>query len=285
MIELVDTHAHLNFEDYEVDLEAVLERAKNAGVIKIVVPSSEMSSAVRALEIAHEQSNIFAAIGAHPLYVTGAGGLYHEDGSPQGFYTKSDGDPQSIFYLQEFEKMLADKKTVAVGEIGLDYFESAHRENPINRELQLEVLKKCLELAIKHNKPAIVHLRTSKNSADAFLDFLNLAGRLNGNLRAVVHCYSGDFKMAQKILAAGFYISFTNLTFYNQSIQETFKQIDLNKVMVETDSPFLSPNKEIYRNEPAFVKIIAEKLADLRGISLVELADITTKTAEEFFGI
>ncbi|MDD3774307.1 MAG: TatD family hydrolase, partial [Patescibacteria group bacterium] len=242
MIELVDTHAHLNFIDFDKNLKSVLTRAKAAGISKIVVPSSELISARKALEISTQFKNVFAAVGIHPLYVIGAGGLFVEDGSPQGFYTKSGGKPTSVFYLKEFEEMLGSKYVVAIGEIGLDYYESPHRENPVNRELQLEVLQKNFELAIKYNKPAIVHLRTSKNSSDAFEDFLGVANKFSDKLKAVIHCYSGDLKIAKKIIDAGFYISFTNLTFYNLAIQNTFKKIDLSRVMLETDSPFLSPN-------------------------------------------
>lgn len=284
-MQLIDTHAHLNFADFNKDLELVLKRAQKSGVGKIIVPSSEKNSAKCALEISSQYQNIFAAIGVHPLYITGAGSLFVENGAPRGFYLKSDNNPATIFYLREFEEMLNNQRVVAIGEIGLDYFEPDQRKNLVNRELQLEVLQKNFELAIKYNKPVIVHLRTSKNSNDAFLDFLEVVNKFIGKLRAVIHCYSADFKIAQKLIEVGFYISFTNLTFYNEATKKTFQKIDLNRVMLETDSPFLSPKKDAERNEPAFLKIIAQKLADLRGISFEELSRITTKNAESFFGI
>jgi TatD DNase family protein len=284
-IRLVDTHSHLNFVDYDSDLKEVILRAKKAGVSKIIVLSSEHVSAQRAVEISQKYLHIYAAIGVHPLYLTGAGSLFTEDGSPQGFYTKSDDQPVNIFYIKDFEELLRNAEVKAIGEVGLDYFESADRENPINRELQMEVLEKMLNLAVKFKKPAIVHLRTSKKSTDAFDDFLEIVNRLDKKPKVVVHCFSGDKVIAKKLLDAGFYISFTNLTFYSEKTKEAFIKIPLSNVMLETDSPFLSPKKDVKRNEPAFLKDVAQKLADLRNMSLEELAAITTKNAEEFFGI
>src|ERR1035437_3864280 len=102
-IKLVDTHSHLNFNDYDSDLKEVIERAQKAGIEKIIVPSSEHVSANRAVEISQKYPYIYAAIGVHPLYLTGAGSLFTEDGSPQGFYTKSDDQPVNIFYVKDFE--------------------------------------------------------------------------------------------------------------------------------------------------------------------------------------
>lgn len=284
-MELIDTHSHLNFEDYNSDLKVVINRAKKAGIAKIIVPSSEHTSAHRAVEIAEQYENIYAAIGVHPLYLTGAGSLFIDDGSPQGFYTQSDAHPTEIFYMLDFEDLMKNPRVVAIGEIGLDYFESPNREHKVNRELQQEVLTKMFELAIKFNKPAICHIRTSKNSTDAFDDFLNITSRLQQKPKIVVHCFSGDEAISQKLLAAGFYISFTNLTFYSEKTKNAFNKISLDRVMLETDSPFLSPRSDMRRNEPAFLKEIAQKLADLRGMSLDELTSITTRNANEFFGI
>jgi TatD DNase family protein len=284
-MELIDTHSHLNFEDYHSDLKEVITRAKKAGISKIVVPSAEHVSAHRAVEISEHYENIYAAVGVHPLYLTGAGSLFIDDGSPQGFYTQSDAHPTNIFYMKDFEELLKNDRVVAIGEIGLDYFQSSDREHSVNRELQQEVLAKMFDLAIQFDKPAICHIRTSKNSTDAFMDFLAITSRLDQKPKIVVHCFSGDQEIAQKILAAGFNISFTNLTFYSEKTKEAFKKIPLSNVMIETDSPFLSPKKDTRRNEPAFLREIAQKLADLRGVSLNKLASITTKNANKFFRI
>jgi len=282
---LIDTHAHLNFKEFESDLPQVLKRANNVGIKKIVMPSSEEESAKRALKIVQNNPQVFAAIGVHPLYLVGAGSLFVEDGSPQGFYTKDHSGIEDVFYLKDFEEMLVNPQVVAIGEIGLDYFSSPHRENPINRSLQLEVLEKMLQLAVEYKKPAILHIRTSKNSDDAFWDLINLVDRLDKKPKMVVHCFSGDLKISKELLARGFMISFTNLTFYMEKTKKAFSKIPLDKVMLETDSPFLCPFGNKPRNEPSYLLDIATKLADLRDISLKKFSKITTTNAQEFFGI
>lgn len=282
---LIDTHAHLNFNDFSPDVEGVIKEAKKTGVEKIIVPSANEETAHKALKQAQKYPELYAAIGVHPIYLAGAGSLFVEDGSPKGFYLKNHGQELSVFRLQDFVKLLNQEKVVAIGEVGLDYFASQQRPTPVNPELQLEVLKRFFILALEEQKPLILHIRPTKNSNDAFLDLINLAQNFSPLPKAVVHCYSGSWDIAEQLIALGFYLSFTYLTFYSQGAQETFQKMPLEKAMVETDAPFLSPKKEIKRNEPQFLPLIVEKLALLRKEDPEKIATITTNNAFSFFGL
>ncbi len=282
---LIDTHAHLNFSDFDVDLQEVIDKAKTVGVEKIIVPSADEETAKKGQTIAQQHPKVYAAIGVHPLYLAGAGSLFVEDGSPQGFYLQKGTQKLSVFRLRDFKKLLSHEKTVAIGEVGLDYFVSKGRPTPINRELQIEVLKRFFMLALEENKPLILHIRPSSNSYDAFEDLINLAQNFSPLPKAVVHCYSGNWEIAQQLIALGFYLSFTYLTFYSKGAQETFKNMPLEKIMLETDAPFLSPKKEIKRNEPGFLPLTVKKLAQLRGENEEKIATITTENAISFFNL
>jgi len=282
---LIDTHAHLNFSDFQNDLDGVLERAKQKGVEKIIVPSANKSTALESLNLSAKYPQIYSAIGVHPFYLAGAGGLFTENGSPIGFYLANGSKTQEVFHLNDFKQMLKNNKVVAIGEVGLDYFESSTRPTKVNKKAQSEILFKILGIALESNKPLILHIRPTANSMDAFLDLIKIAGKFSPLPRSVIHCYSGNWKIAQKLISLGFFLSFTQMTFYSQGSLETFAKTPLQRIMIETDSPFLSPYKEQKRNEPAFLKKIAKELAYAKGITLEELSSATSQTAKEFFNI
>ncbi|MCD6421830.1 TatD family hydrolase [bacterium] len=280
---LIDTHAHLNFEEFEKDLDAVLARAQKEGVEKIIVPSADKETAQKAIKLAEKYPQIYCAIGVHPLYLAGGGSLFVEDGSPQGFYL-ANGKSLEVFHLRDFLSFLQQPKVVAIGEVGLDYFVSSARPAPVNRGLQLEVLRKFFEIALEQDKPLIVHLRpSSKKSLDAFEDFIKLAQDFSPLPRGVVHCFSGPWSVAERLLALGFWLSFTHLSYLLPESKEVFVRAPENRIMLETDSPFLSPYKDKARNEPAFLRKIAENFALLKDTSAERLGEITSKNAEEFF--
>ncbi|MCC7429274.1 TatD family hydrolase [bacterium] len=250
---LFDTHAHLDFKAFEEDFEQVLERAKSSGVSLINTIGINLETSKNAIAIAEKHENIFATVGLHPCDL--------ETFSEENF--------------AEFERLLACKKVVAVGEIGLDYYHKNH-----SAELQHEIFRKYLRLAKKHNKAVVIHNR------DAGEDILRILREENVT-KGVMHCFSEDTKFAFDCIELGFFISFAGVvTFKNSNLYEVAKAIQLSKILVETDAPFLAPHPNRgKRNEPSFVKLTAQKIAEIKGISLEKTAETTTKNALELFGI
>lgn len=255
-MKLIDTHAHLDFPQFENDIDEVVENAKKAGVYKIVNIGCSAERAKKAIKIAEKYDNIFATVGLHP-----------SDLKEENFEKE----------FAEIEKLSTHPKVVAIGECGFDFFRKDKSEYP----LQKKILQMQINLAKKNKLPVVIHLRDCKKKA---LEFL----KENHNFKFVVHCFSEDVNFANEIINLGGMISFTGIvTFPNsQQVQEVVKNVSLEKIMIETDAPFLAPQKNRgQRCEPACVLDIAQKIAELKDISIEEVAKITTKNAEEFFGI
>lgn len=257
----IDTHAHLDFPDYKAEVTAVLGRAKEAGVEKIINVGVDFATSKKSVDLARQNPEVYAAIGLHP---DSAGDL----------------DMQTRSYLTA---LAGQKKVVAVGEIGLDYYylkrASQFAKYP-KREEQIFCFEQMLDLSIELRLPVIIHCREAES------DMLSILRSNKDNLVAVMHCFSGDYEYAKKILDMGFLISFTgNITFKNNSdITDVIKKIPLGSIMIETDCPFLAP--EPYRgkrNEPAYVVEVAKKIAEIKDMSLSEVERATSKRAESFF--
>lgn len=254
---LIDTHAHLNDRKFEKDFEGVIKRAKASDVNKIINIGYDLPSSLKAVEQAENHEMLFAAVGVHP-------------------HDAKDAD-ETVF--EELYNLCRNsRKVVAVGEIGLDYY-----RNLSSKEVQKKVFVYQINLAKQVNLPIVVHDR------DAHGDTLKIlkdepAGRIGG----VLHCFSGSWEMAKDCIDMGFYISIAGpVTFSNaRRLQEVAKNIPLERLLIETDCPYLTPQPHRgKRNEPAYVIHVAEKIAELKGISYETLADATTKNAEELFGI
>ncbi|MBP6930062.1 TatD family hydrolase [Patescibacteria group bacterium] len=253
---LIDTHAHLNFEAFKNDWEEVARRAFDGGIVSIINVGSNLETSKKAVAIAG--NNMFAAVGLHPI---------HAD--------------DEYFPQEIFSKLATNKKVVAIGETGIDLF---YHKN--NLKKQQQVFLKSISLANSVQIPIIVHCRNAKNEVFSILQ-KNMPQR-----GAVLHCYSEDWPFAQKLLKLGMHISFTANITQNSMVPgtlEAVKNIPLNKIMVETDSPYILPriqkNKKIKRNEPLFVKEVAQKIAQIKGISFSEVAQQTTENAVRFFGL
>lgn len=247
----IDTHSHLNFKVFNADYKDAILRANSVGVEKIIVVGSNLKTSKKALEIANKNENIFVAIGLHPIHVE------NED------------------FGLEFEKLAKNKKVVAIGETGLDYF---HIRD--NKEKQKDVFIKHLKLAQNVNKPVILHNR------DAGDDILSILTSQNTLPKGVMHCFSENLEFAKIIIDMGFLISFTGIITFtkNQDTLQVVKEIPLEKIMIETDCPYLTPNKyRGKRNEPAYVVEVAKKIAEIKKISLEKVEDITSKNAIELF--
>lgn len=258
---LVDTHCHLNFKAFHKDLNEVIERAKKAGVEKIIIPGAKLDSSHRAVEIAGEYRKIFAAVGIHPHHA-----LEETD-------------------FEELKKLAGNEKTVAIGEIGLDHHQYKNypeiTENAIKSQVYLFIEQ--LKIAHEFNKPVIIHCREAQS-----LLISEISGYMNknGNLRGVFHCFEGSAEYLKKVLELGFYIGFDgNITYpENRRLRELIVLVPPDRLLLETDAPYLTPqNYRGRRNEPMYLSDTLEFIARATGVSPEELAVQTTKNANSLF--
>jgi TatD DNase family protein len=257
---LIDTHAHLDYTDYDPDRAEVIARATAAGVTEIISIGTRIDSSTRAVELAENFPNIWATVGIHPSEV---------DEAPE----------DAVEHLRELAQ---SSRVVAIGEIGLDY----HRlpENPdeaqANKQRQADLFRRQLELTSELGLNAVIHQR------DSWDDTLKILSEFTGRVRGVFHCFGGTIEQAREVIELGHLVSFTGIvTFKNaRQVQATAQDIAFDQFMVETDCPYLAPVPDRgKRCEPAHTRRVAEQIAQLRGASLEEIAARTTETAREFF--
>jgi TatD DNase family protein len=253
---LWDSHCHLEDERFTGEVDAALARMAEAGVGRCICAGSDLDSSRRVADIAAAHANVYGVVGIHP----------HEAS------TFDEGT------LPALAALLQAPRIVGVGEIGLDYY---YDHSP--RDVQRDVFAKQLEFAFEHQKPAVFHVR------DAHGDVTDIFRAHKGRLPAgVLHCYTGSVESAREYLSMGFYISLSGtVTFPNaRNIHDVARYVPLDRLLMETDSPYLAPvPKRGQRNEPAYVRFVAQRVADLRGIPLEELAAQTTSNVETLYGI
>lgn len=256
-IQLTDSHAHIYGKEFLVDFDEMLSRAATAGVTTIIAVGADMESSRLAVELATRHENIYAAVGIHP-----------HDAS----------EVTEIDYIAIEALAMSSNKVVAIGEIGLDFYRD--RSPRIDQE---QVFRGFIRLAIKLSLPIIVHDRDAHERIMAILREED-AARVGG----VLHCFSGDAVMAAECVALGFYISIPGTVTYpnNNSLQEVVRQTRIENMLIETDSPYLTPVPHRgKRNEPAYVRLAAEKVAELKGLTLADVARITTLNSARLFRI
>lgn len=253
---LFDTHVHLNARQYTEDREEVIQRAFDNGVSHMVVVGFDRETIPLALEIAEKHESIYAAIGWHPVDAIDC----------------TDDD------LTWIENLTSHPKVVALGEMGLDYHWD---KSP--KEIQKEVFRKQIQLAKKVNLPIVIHNR------EATEDIIQILQEENAKeVGGIMHCYNDSVEYVQTCLDMNFYISLGGpVTFKNAPLpKEVAKEVPIERLLIETDAPFLAPHPyRGKRNEPAYVKLVAEKIAELREISLAELGKRTTENAFNLFEI
>ena len=255
---LIDTHAHLTMEQY-TDLDEVIKRASENGVLKIINASFDIASSEKGAELSGKYENLFFAAGIHPHHAETA----DEEG------------------MKKIRALAACPKAVAIGETGLD-----HYENPVPKEVQRRAFEAHLSLAAELGLPVILH---GRDAGEEMLDVIKATGlrpETKGGLKGVFHCFSEDEDYARKVFDLGFLVSFTAIiTFKNASkMREVVKYVPLDRMMLETDCPYLAP--QIFRgsrNEPSYVRFVAEKLAEIKGIPVAEVEKATTANAEGLF--
>jgi len=253
---LVDSHAHIDTSRFNADREAVIEAAVAGGVSRMVDPGCDLVSSQHAVALAKAHpGTVFAGVGVHPHDAT--------------TYTDEVG--------AQLRELAHEREVVAIGEFGLDYFRML---SP--RDVQRSVFCAHLQLARECNLPCIIHVR---DSHDDVVELLRAHGQ---GLRGVFHCFSGDVAQAEECLTfEGFMLSFAGpLTKQGNALPEVARMVPLDRVLVETDSPYLVPKPQrARRNEPLFVKYVAEKLAEIRGMTLAEVAQVTTANAVRLFSL
>ncbi len=256
---LIDTHTHLDFPQFDADREAVIQRAQAAGVGLMINVGADLESSRAAVALAEKYECIYAAVGVHP----------HEA-------KKLDGAA-----LAELRDLATHPQVVAVGEIGLDFYRDL---SP--RDVQRRAFQAQLAWAGRLGKPVIIHDREAHDEALAILtDWVAAAPERRCG---VFHCFSGDLAMARRAVALGFYLGVDGpITYQNaRKLPETVKWLPLDRLLIETDCPYLTPHPHRgKRNEPAYVRLVAERIAALKGISVEELAQATTANARRLFGL
>jgi TatD DNase family protein len=255
---LIDTHCHIHESDYPLDKSEVIERARKAGVNQIICVGTDTEDSCLALELAEKHDGVFAAIGVHPHYAN-----------------------RSLDEFSDFVKTVEfNEKIVAIGEIGLDY----HYSDSPSPEEQFKLLKQQIELALDYDLPIIFHVRDSYDDFWKVLDSI----KTNKPIRGVLHSFTDTIENAEEGLKRGFYISVNGIsTFTHDKLQkEMFDSIPLDKLLLETDAPWLTPyplRGKVKTNEPTFITEVAEYVSKSRNISFEEIARTTTANACSLF--
>jgi TatD DNase family protein len=273
-----DTHSHLNFKAFDEDRDEVIKRSL-ANDTWMINPSSNYKTSKLAVEIAQRyQPGVFAAVGLHPINCVMD-------------LSQADEDRLEELDIGKYRELAKMPKVVAIGEIGLDYWNEPKSKVKAEqfKQKQKEVFLAQLQLANELDLPVILHCRKAH---DDLIEILKLQ---TINYKLVVHCFTGSWKQAQEYLAMGFYLGFNGIIF-KIDITEVIKKIPLEKMLIETDCPYLTPpsarrspqgegGSELERNEPINVKYVAEKLAEIRGEKIERVAEITTQNAKNLFRI
>lgn len=254
---LIDTHAHLTMLNAEGDLTAVLERARQAGVDRWITIGTDITDSEAAVRVSGEHEGTYCTVGVHP----------HEAAERPGDY------------IERLRRLAEEEQVVAIGEIGLDYH---YDHSP--RDVQRRVFEEQLELAEEVGLPVVVHCREAMDDCLAGLDGWRCRDKV-----AVFHCFGGGVEETEAVMVRGYYVSYTGtLTFANAAAtREGAKEVPLDRVFVETDCPYLSPEpkRNVRPNEPALLVHTAAKLAEVHGMSVEEMVEITTQNSCVFFGL
>jgi len=272
---LTDTHCHLNLDKFDEDRDTVIQRARDAGVGRILIPALELDSSRAVIQLANSHPNIFAAVGFHPTDL-------------------KKWDKGSIENLRNL--VTREKKIVAIGEIGLDYY---WVKEPDEQARQREALRQQLQLAQELKMPVIIHMREENDAwfGQASIDLLEILSEWHKELQiqnhlltgkpGVLHSFNGTLETAQKAIAHNFYIGVTGPVTYKNAEEKrnVIKQTPLSRLLIETDAPYLSPVPHRgKRNEPAFVAHIADKIAEIHMTTRDQVAEITSSNANNLFG-
>lgn len=253
--QLIETHAHLDFDNFESDRADVIQRAFENGIQAIMNIGTDLPTSRFSVALAEQYPHIFAAVGIHP----------------------HDSHNVNQQALDELSQLYLNEKVVAIGEIGLDYFKMYQ---PV--DIQERAFQKQIELALELNAPIIIHSRSTDEETVAMLKKYKSTG-----WDGVFHCFPGNIEMADTVLEMGFYVSFTgSITFKNSKAAPVVKHVPLDRLLLETDCPFMTPVPHRgKRNEPAYVHFVGQKIAEIKGLSFEQVARQTTENAVRLFNL
>jgi TatD DNase family protein len=261
-LHIIDTHAHLNMEEFDGDRDNVVSRSNDSGVKTVINVGIDMSSNREVIQLAEKYPGMYAVLGIHP----------HDAKLVK---------PEDLDTIAE---MTDHSRVVAIGETGLDYY---YENSP--RDVQIDIFKKHLALADRLDLPVVIHTRSAQDDTIAVLtEWSDRSSLPQGKVRGVIHCFNTDYESAGKYMEMGFYFSIGGYIGYPSSaeLREVVRGIPLERIMIETDCPFLPPQQyRGKRNEPSYCVLTAEILASLKGLTLEELAEQTTLNAVKCFNL
>lgn len=279
----IDVHTHTNFAAFDEDRVETIKRAQDAGVAMINV-GTNLKTSTKAVEMAQGFDNVWAIIGLHPIHTEKS---FHDVEEING----GEGDSVSteeLFVTSNYEAMLSNPKVVGIGETGLDYY----RASVDSVSKQRKAFSAQIEAAIEHDKPLMMHVRANENSTDAYHDALEILAYYKNNLRAGknlngnFHFYAGDIDTAQKILEAGFTMSFTGVVTFARMYEKLVDFVPLDRMHAETDAPYVSPHPyRGQRNEPLYVKEVVAKIARIKKLSESQVAEQLVANAKSMFNL
>ena len=249
----IDSHAHIQLSQFDSDRDEMLKRAAEAGISTILVIGFDMETSLGAVELAEKHKHIYATVGMHP----------------------HDAKDLTSDVLKTFRKLAEHPKVIALGEMGLDYY-----RNRSPHSVQKSAFEKQLDLAAELQLPIVIHNR------DAYMDILPILETRKGKIRGVLHCFTGDVELMHRSLAIGFYIGIGGIVTYRNAaaVQAVAREVPADRLLIETDCPWLAPQfRRGKRNEPAYLRAIAEKLAELRGTAIEAIGETTTRNFEALF--
>ena len=255
---LIDTHCHIQTEEFDADRDDVLARAQEAGVDTLIVVggAGDLSTNDAAVRLAEEHANLYATVGMHP----------------------HDAKDVSAEAMDRMRGLAAHPKVVAIGETGLDFY---YEHSP--RQVQRDMFERFVALAVETGLPIVVHNRESDREVAE-----TIRSRGGGRLEGVIHCFTSDAAAARTFLDLGFYLSFSGIVTFKtaEALRDVARWVPLDRLLIETDSPFLAPvPKRGRRNEPAYVRFVAETLARVRGIEVDEIAEAASRNTRTLFGL
>jgi len=283
---LVDTHAHVNFAAFKEEYKDVLIRAVEAGVLVVNV-GTQLDTSREAVRIAEEsqmsgmRGQVFAVVGLHPVHT------YSQDLDEEETHFKT---REEVFNYEEYKKLGENPLVVGIGECGLDYYRLSEGTDHLSIiKQQKAAFELQIKLAKELNKALVIHCRPSKNTQDAYEDILNIldfAG--TSDLRFEIHSFTGSPEIAQEFVRRGAFVGFNGIITFDKTgnMAKVADTVPLERIVLETDCPYLTPVPHRgKKNEPLFVKHVAEKLAELKGASLAKVEEITTQNAKELFNL
>jgi TatD DNase family protein len=278
MPHIIDTHCHLHFPAYKDTLPDVLRRMKEADAWAVTVGTTATTSQ-GGIEFARQHEGVHCTVGYHPEHLTST---FHDENEGQ----------HEPYVFERIQELARDEKVVGIGETGLDFFRiDAGQDRAAAEKLQEDVFRQHVSLSQETGKPLVIHCREASNRLLSILEEEKRQGR---EVRGVMHCFTGDWEEAERILALGLHISFTGIITFGakksqdpeKHVHRVIERMPLDRMMIETDAPWLAPEPHRgQQNEPAYVDFVARKIAELRKMEYEEVCSSTTENAIKFFGL